>query len=240
MFDWLWTGAGWGETNEAGIGALIDHEFNMYLHHQAQRNLSPNCVWLRTMVHSLTQQIVRGDLTYYAVYVCMRPDLNRRLVSYPYYAKFATLGDTTAFRHIDLNVPKYLKTGKGGNIIQGSVSFDNETERNCTEIFPGFHQVIGRWWADVKTGDRTISKAMEHDRPIHGLEKFWLPEHAKTYGDFMPVPCQRGDARITLPTIPHGSTPKNLTSQERRRTLLPWYVAVDEADERLDNEESDS
>lgn len=43
------------------------------------------------------------------------------------------------FRHIDMNIPKYLKYGHGANIIQGSVSLDDETVDGCTEILPDFH-----------------------------------------------------------------------------------------------------
>ena len=136
-------------------------------------------------------------------------------------------------------MPKYLESGNGGNIIQGSVSIDDETTRNCTEIVPGFHHVIDRWWAAVEIDDQSKPKARKHDRPIHGLEKLWTPEHAKTFGSFLPIPCQRGDATVTLPTIPHGSTPNKLAPGEGRRTLLPWYVAVNENDDMVDNEESD-
>ena len=67
--------------------------------------------WLRTMYHSLTQQIIRQDLTYWLIYVCLRLDRNHHLVSYPYYAKYAVPGDSTFFRHIDMNIPKYLQNG---------------------------------------------------------------------------------------------------------------------------------
>lgn len=93
---------------------------------QCQRNDAPNHGWLRTMYHSLIQQLVCSDLEYYALYASLRPDRNRRLVRYPYYTKYATAGDNTYFRHIDMNVPDFLRDGHGGNIIQGSVSFDDE------------------------------------------------------------------------------------------------------------------
>lgn len=131
------------------------------------------------------------------------------------------------------------RSGKDGNTI-GLFPSMTKTTRNCTGIVPGFHRAIDRGWADVEIEDQPKLKAKKHDRPIRGLEKLWTSEHAKTYGNFLPAPCQRGDARITLPTIPHGSTPNKLTSEERRRTLLPWYVAVDENDDKVDNEESDS
>ena len=53
-------------------------------------------------------------------------------------------------RVIDMNVPKYLENGHGGNIIQGSVSLDDESAEGCTEILPGFHHHIGKWWRAVE------------------------------------------------------------------------------------------
>ena len=40
------------------------------------------------------------------LYACLRPDDNCRPVSYPYYAKYATEGDKTYFRHIDISTWK--------------------------------------------------------------------------------------------------------------------------------------
>jgi hypothetical protein len=39
------------------------------------------------MFYSANQQLVRQDPVYYALNVAARPDLNWRLVSYPYYTK---------------------------------------------------------------------------------------------------------------------------------------------------------
>ncbi|KAF7507136.1 hypothetical protein GJ744_010949 [Endocarpon pusillum] len=80
----------------------------------------------------------------------MRPDHNQRLVSYPYYTKFARPGDSTCFQHIDMNIPEFLETGRGGNIVQGSVSLDDETaETECTVIVPGMHRRLREWWSEV-------------------------------------------------------------------------------------------
>ena len=49
-----------------------------------------------------------------------------------------------------MNVPQFLDTGRGGNIIQGSVSLDDETAAGgCTEIVPGFYHYLRAWWEDV-------------------------------------------------------------------------------------------
>lgn len=233
MFSWLWDGIHLENQFVEGVGDLISEEFDMYRHHQAEQNVVPNKGWLRTMFHSLTQQIIRQDLAYWMIYVCLRPDRNHRLVAYPYYAKYAVGGDSTYFRHIDMNIPKDLADGHGGNIIQGSVSLDDETDEGCTEILPGFHQNIREWWARVdERGDATNGH-------VHSMEGLMLPEDATAYGEFVPVPCQRGDVRITMPEIPHGSTATGSDAQ-MRRTVLPWFVSVREDGETLDNQESDT
>ncbi|PYI31566.1 hypothetical protein BP00DRAFT_456892 [Aspergillus indologenus CBS 114.80] len=56
------------------------------------------------MYFSIGQQLMRQDPAYYLLYVLARPDHNWKLVSYPYYAKFAQPGDSTFFRHIDINI----------------------------------------------------------------------------------------------------------------------------------------
>ncbi len=232
MFAWLWAGVEFDGKHEPGIGDLITKEFDLYLHHQRERNAQSNKGWLRTMFYSLSQQIIRQDIEYWTLYACLRPDLNTRLVSYPYYAKYVLPGDPTFFRHIDMNVNKYLEDGHGGNIIQGSVSLDVENAHGCTEIVPGFHNHIENWWKKVKARGRAPNGH------VHGLEKIYLKEDIAEYGDFVPVPCQRGGVRMTMPEILHGSTHNN--GGVVRRTILPWFVAVSDNGQTLDNEESDS
>jgi hypothetical protein len=60
---------------------------------------------------------MRQDLVYYTYYTALRPDEAWRLVSYPYYAKYALLGDNTFFRHIDINIPRFLESKRGEHII---------------------------------------------------------------------------------------------------------------------------
>ena len=49
-------------------------------------------------------------------------------------------GDVTHFCYVDINISDYIASGKGGNIIQGSMSLNNKIPDGCTEIIPGFHQ----------------------------------------------------------------------------------------------------
>lgn len=79
---------------------------------------------------------------YYALYAALRPDKQWRLVSYPYYAKYAMKGDRTYFQHIDLNIPDLLSDARGACMIQGSVSIDNESDENCTVILLGMQRKL--------------------------------------------------------------------------------------------------
>lgn len=219
MFSWLFDGVTIDGKLERGIKDLIDEEFNMYLHHQREVNGESNRGWLRIMYFGLTQQIIRQDLGIWMLYVALRPDRNPNLILYPYYAKYAREGDSTAFRHIDMNSPQYLSTGRGKNIIQGSVSLDDETvESGCTELIPGFHRHVKAWWVGVH--------ATEHQDELtvgglfHSVGKLWKSEHTRAYGGFVPFPCIAGAVRVTRPEILHGSTASK-GSTGVRRTILP-------------------
>lgn len=171
------------------------------------------------MFYSIGQQLMRQDPVYYAVYAALRPDKEWRLVSYPYYAKYAVKGDATYFRHLDLNIPELLANSRGCNMIQGSVSLDNEDESNCTVILPGMQHKLGEWWERVK------GRGQETDGFVHRIsEGMFTREDANVLGlDWKRVPCRRGEVRITLPHIPHGA---DGPSTGTRRTMLPWLVGL--------------
>lgn len=88
---------------------------------------------------------MRQDPKYFAIYCALRPDQNTNLVLYPYYAKYAHEGDNTFFRHIDLNIRDLASSGRGANMIQGTVSLDDERPDDCTMILPGMHKHIKEW-----------------------------------------------------------------------------------------------
>ena len=118
MFGWLFEGVVVDDQQEDGIAPLIDYEFQMYRHHLRNVNGKPNRGWLRNMVFGLTQQLVRQDLAYWMLYVALQPDRNHRLVSFLYYCKYVREDNhNTAFRHIDISVPRYIESGRGRNMI---------------------------------------------------------------------------------------------------------------------------
>ena len=147
-FDWWATETYTGTCatlSKKTILEVVLEEFEMYHAHLRLINRKPNYGWLRNMYHSLGQQAMRQDPKYFAIYCALRPDRNTNLVSYPYYAKYAHEGDNTFFRHIDVNVKELATTGRGANMIQGSLSLDDEREDDCTMILPGMHRHIQAW-----------------------------------------------------------------------------------------------
>ena len=211
---------------------LIDREFDMYKYHTREgMHGKKRNGWIRTMFYSVIQQVVRQDPVCYALNVACRPDMNYRLISYPYYTKDTSPGENTGFKHLDLNVPRLLSEGRGINIVQCSVSVDNEESDGCTIVVPGFHRHIRQWWSRVE----------ERGNAANGLttcaSKIYTREDEDTFGRFIPTPCPRGGIRITRPDILHGSTP---VSRLRRRTILPCYIAVSPDHEKLENEECET
>ena len=144
--------------------------------------------------------------------------------------KFAKTDDSTFFRHIDLNVPDLLK-GRGASQIQGTVSFTNETNENCTEMIFGMQHKLKEWWERVRV------RGLATDGYLHRMtEAMFTAEDAAALGvGWKDQPCAAGDARISLPHLPHGA--KGPSTSERI-TVMPWYVAVGEDGETLEVQEA--
>ena len=85
-----------------------------------------------------------------------------------------------------MNIDKYLGTGRGANIIQGSVSLDDETiEGGCTEIVPGFHRNIAHWWDAVNERMSTArSRRLEKSGHVKNVSNIYLPEDEERFGGF--------------------------------------------------------
>jgi hypothetical protein len=211
-FDWIF--------QDKELNDILDDCYNMYDYHTRMIDGKSNLGWCRTMYHSVIQQLVRGDPLYWLYYAVIRKE--PFLVSYPYYTKYTKPGDRTYFRHVDLNISEAVKTGRGVDMIQGSVSWDKENEANCTEMLDGFHNIIGdyqAWREDSGKKDSTgyiegwTEKA---DWPEEVQDRFPNVKWKKHV-------CKPGQVRISDPRIPHGST-GDATSV--RRTMLPWFVRV--------------
>jgi hypothetical protein len=144
------------------------------------------------------------------------------LISYPYYTKLTQKGDYTFFRHINCNIADAVKTRNGVNMIQGSVSWDSEDDKNCTQMLIGFHNIIEQYQAwreksSVKESTGYIEQWKDDtDFPPECRQRFpgvrWSNEI-----------CNAGQVRISSPLLPHGSTGP---ATKMQRTMLPWFVRV--------------
>jgi len=95
------------------------------------------------MYYSLVQQLARMDPVYYALNVAARSDLNWKLISVPYYTKDVQVGESTGFAHLNMDVNSaYQDEKKVINMIQESMSLDEEENDGCTMFVKGFHHHI--------------------------------------------------------------------------------------------------
>jgi hypothetical protein len=152
------------------------------------------------------------------------------IVSYPYYTKYTRPGDKTKFRHIDLNISDAVKNQRGVQMIQGSVSLDQEDSNNCTELLLGFHKHIKEYqkWREgkgIKDSTGYIEGWKDSDWPDEVASKFpdvkWIKQI-----------CRAGAVRLSDPRIPHGSTGP---ATKVRRTVLPWFVKVHDDHQTMEN-----
>ncbi|OAK93360.1 hypothetical protein IQ06DRAFT_178379, partial [Phaeosphaeriaceae sp. SRC1lsM3a] len=212
VFSWVF--------QDSELVKILDESYDMYLYHTRLIDGKSNLGWVRIMFHSLIQQLMRGDLMYYLLYASFREKTN--LISYPYYTKYTKPGDATKFRHIDLNISEAVATGRGVDLIQGSVSWDDEDGQNCTEILEEFHRHIAEYqqWRKGRNIPDSTGK-------IEGWkdEEHWPAEIQNKLPNvqWKKIICKKGDVRITDPRLPHGSTGP---ATRRRRTMLPWLVLV--------------
>lgn len=211
---------------------LMHLEFDMYDYHYTPAISKPRLGWSRNMFQSLTQQLVRQDVCYYAAYVAIRPDHAWRLMAFPYYTKSAYPGEATGFTHIDLNIGDFLATGRGGNAVQGSVSFTDEDSENCTIVLRKMHLHLEEWWSKISSHP----EAQTSGHTIVVYPWMWGKEEEERFGtSFEGVICKTGDVRLTLPVIPHGSTGP---TTRLRRTMMPWFGVVCEDHERMETAEA--
>ncbi|KAI9761349.1 MAG: hypothetical protein M1840_001973 [Geoglossum simile] len=214
------------------IFKLIKEEFDMYLYHLRDEQDGQKCRgWMHHMLYSLVQQLVRQDPVYYALIAASRPDKNTWLICYPYYVKYQVEGESTGFAHLDINVDRFVETGCGKNIIQGSLSLDDENKYGCTLLVLGFHHHIHEWWARVK------QRGQDSSGYTTNAKKTYFPVDQEDFGRLVPVPCKREAVRITMPEMLYGSTPK---AKNIRRILFNWPTEIRADHQTLDMEEAET
>lgn len=128
-----------------------------------------------------------------------------------------------------------IESGRGSNQIQGTVSLDQETENDCTEILPGLHDTDRmKKWVERRSdrGD------LLGDGFVHRIEaSHWTKEDARALGtEWEKCICSPGEIRLSHPALPHGST--GPYAKQIRRTVLPWYVRIEEDHHTLEVLES--
>jgi hypothetical protein len=117
------------------------------------------------------------------------------------------------------------------NMVQGSVSIDNETADNCMLLVLGFHYVIHEWWQRVAAQGKGTSGYTTN------AKNTYLPEDRQSFGPLVPVLYKRGAIRVTQPDIIHSSTSK---TNSRWCTLFAWFCDIRPDHETLDLEKSET
>ncbi|KAF2726457.1 hypothetical protein EJ04DRAFT_530260 [Polyplosphaeria fusca] len=221
IFKWV--------RNDKELMTILDEEYRMYDYHTRLIDSKSNRGWCRTMYHSLFQQLIRGDIYYYTCYMVLRRAVY--LISYPYYTKFAKPGDKTRFRHVDINLGQAALRQGNEEMIQGSVSWDDEDPTNCTPILTRFHHHLAEYqqWR--------VAKGMDKKGAIEAWQDNvdWPQELRSRWPEvrWVNTICKPGMVRISDPRLPHGS---NGPATKIRRTMLPWFVRVNDDMETMEFE----
>ena len=219
VFDWI--------VKDGELRGMADAEFEMYRHHLRNEEGAGNDGRCRNMWHSLVQQAMRQDPVFYALNVAARPDRNWRLVSFPYFTKYGKAGDGTACDDTEIDVEQLCKWGRGASTVRTAVSMDDEFADGCSTVVPGFQRQIREWWREAR------SRGSGSD----SMEDMYSKEDEARYGEFVRVVCGRGDMRMSLAQLMHGSTGDCVRV---RRVVEPWLMGVDSNHDRLEMKECGS
>ena len=100
----------------------------------------------------------------------------------------------------------------------------------------GMHRKIGPWWSDVQKRYRDADHSFLDGPVTRIVPQIWTAADKERYGmDLKPQPCKREQIRVSLPHLPHSALGPAKWS---RRTILPWYMGLNEDKETLDTEDS--
>ena len=171
----------------------------MYRHHQREIMKRTLYDWLRTMIHSFAQQIMKQNFMYYRIYVALWSDHAWRLVFYFYYIKYAVSDDRIYFRHVNQNIDQLLTTDRNQNMIQNKFSLNDEIAENCTIILFDMHGHTQKWWIRIKNKNFDANKHV-----IQIIDDMWAKNDARHFNtDWSDVVCRRKDVCENL--ISHSS-----------------------------------
>ena len=130
-----------------------------------------------------------------------------------------------------MNISKYIESDHEANIIQDSVSLDDENIHKCMKLVSDFHNHIIDWWVNVYSHKRVIN---DH---IHDLEKLWISDDILIYDDFVSVSCWCDDVQVIRFEIFHESISD--CNKTVWKIVLSWFMRMCEDKETFNNEESD-
>ncbi|KAJ5589664.1 hypothetical protein N7450_003636 [Penicillium hetheringtonii] len=203
----VWLAENWDGQHPNGLVDKIEQEFALYKYHYREVD-NHSCIgWQRNMWHSLVQQLIRQDLDYYMLY-------NTKA------------GEQTFFRHIDINVANYMDTGRGGNLLQGSVALKDEDTDNCTELLLGMHDPnkLREWWDSIPNRSSGF---------IHAIRsEWWNNSHIYKFNtDWTKQICAAFDVCLSSPLLPYRSTGP---ATKQRINVLPWFAALQDDRNTLD------
>ncbi|EAS30312.3 uncharacterized protein CIMG_12984 [Coccidioides immitis RS] len=154
-----------------------------------------------------------------------------KLISYPYYTKYAKSGDKTGFHHIDVNVPDAITTGRGINMIQEFLTLTAEEPGNCTEILPEMHNHLENLWKLVKEQDLFTDDYVHHIK-----NTIYTKDNKRKFGiRWTNIIYKSGDVQITSSLLLYGAYDP---CKKVWHTILLWYMAIQKDHEHLEVNEA--
>jgi hypothetical protein len=211
LFEW------W---KDAGILDIFKEEFNMYAHHLRKTAGEENSGILRTMCHSLLQQVVRMDLEHYRHTVALRADGATRFIAYPSYALRFLSGHLPEKRNLEIDLLRVREGGpnSGESWLRSCVSLIDKGSQSCAELLPGMHQYIPEWVGLLQERGELDSRGR-----IKNMETAWTKADAEKFKlDWMPIALRAGEVRFTKATVAQGAS----QATSSRLIVTPDLIAI--------------
>ena len=183
------------------------------------------------MFYFLTQQIIRQNFKYWALYACLQFDHNIKLIFYSYYAKYVKFENVISFKHININVSKYLTSEHDKNITQKFVLLNDEIITNCIEFVSKLYHRIADWWIRIKNRNQVTNNH------IHDFKKIYIKKNKILFENFVFALCRREKIQISRSKIFHNLTIND--NQTIRKMVLSWDVKINENDQKMNNKKFD-
>lgn len=205
---------------DARILGIFKEEFNMYAHHLRKTTGERENGILRTMCHSLLQQVVRMDLEHYRHTVALRTDGATRFIAYPSYALRFLSGHLPEKRNLEIDLLRVREGGpnSGESWLRSCVSLIDEGSQSCAELLPGMHQHIPEWIGLLRERGELDSRGR-----IKNMETAWTKADAEKFKlDWMPITLRTGEVRFTKATVAQGAS--HATSS--RLIVTPDLIAI--------------